>query len=384
MRVVIIGAGPVGIVAALWCRARGLEVSVYEKGAIGDALRRWGATRLFTPLAMNVPPDLLARLPKPPPLDALLTGPELATEVLEPLVRAELEGRVHTGHEVIAVGRARMSRGELAGHPLRAERPFRLLVVDNGAAGGERTVEADRVLDASGVYDRVAHVGAGGLPAVGERALGPRLIRHLGELHARLGALGGRHLVLVGHGASAANAIELLTGLLRTAPETRVTWAVRSAQLRPVVEVASDPLPERARLLALANDYAQRPPPGLTIERRAHLEAIAQNGSRLAVTLSGGRRLLVDEAIALTGGRPDLTPLSELTLEISPATEGAARLARALANISDCLAVPAVADADLQSGEPGFFLVGQKSYGRASTFLLQTGYAQLRRIIAEL
>jgi len=37
--------------------------------------------------------------------------------------------------------------------------------------------------------------------------------------------------------------------------------------------------------------------------------------------------------------------------------------------------------ADLASGEPGFHLVGARSYGRARTFLLQTGYAQLDTIL---
>jgi thioredoxin reductase len=379
MRVVIIGAGPIGIVAAMLCRARGLDVSVHEKGQIGDALRRWGATRFFTPLAMNLPAAVLARLPDPPPGDALLTGPEMAERILEPLVRAELPGVVQLGERVLAVGRARMRRGELAGHPVRAERPFRLVIA---GAAGERVVEADRVLDASGVYDRVAWLGAGGLPAIGERELGERAIRHLGTLHARRDQLHGKHVLVIGHGGSAANALELLVEVARQAPETRVTWAVSAARLRPCAEVANDPLPERARLMALANDYAHQPPPGLTIERRAQVEAIAREGARLAVTLTGNRRCVVDELIALTGGQPDLAPLSELALELAPATEGAARLGRALASVSDCLSVPSVRDDDLPSGEPGFHLVGAKSYGRASTFLLQTGYAQLGRIVA--
>jgi hypothetical protein len=85
--------------------------------------------------------------------------------------------------------------------------------------------------------------------------------------------------------------------------------------------------------------------------------------------------------VALTGYRPDLTMLSELALEIAPTTEGTARLARALTRVTECLSVPQLSNEDLQSGEPGFHLVGAKSYGRARTFLLQTGLDQLRRII---
>jgi hypothetical protein len=66
---------------------------------------------------------------------------------------------------------------------------------------------------------------------------------------------------------------------------------------------------------------------------------------------------------------------------VSPVSEGAAPLARALAHVTDCLASPAVAPADLESGEPGFHLVGAKSYGRLPTFLLQTGQKHLECIL---
>jgi hypothetical protein len=92
----------------------------------------------------------------------------------------------------------------------------------------------------------------------------------------------------------------------------------------------------------------------------------------------------VDEVIGLTGYRPDLSILSELTIRIDPATEGAAGLARALSNVTDCLSVPAVAPEDLDSGEPGFYLAGAKSYGRSGNFLLQSGYAQLDTILKRL
>ena len=101
-----------------------------------------------------------------------------------PLSRAApLAGRVRTHHRVVSVGRARMRRDELAGHPLRSERSFRLLV---DTPEDERVFEADAVLDASGVYGQPLPIGAGGLFAVGERGLGARIVRHLGELHARL------------------------------------------------------------------------------------------------------------------------------------------------------------------------------------------------------
>jgi hypothetical protein len=37
---------------------------------------------------------------------------------------------------------------------------------------------------------------------------------------------------------------------------------------------------------------------------------------------------------------------------------------------------------ELSHPEPGFFIVGMKSYGRAPTFLLLTGYEQVRSVTA--
>jgi cation diffusion facilitator CzcD-associated flavoprotein CzcO len=381
-RLIIIGAGPVGLEAALLGVERGFEVTVLEKEEVGSALRRWGNTPLFTPVEMNLSPRARALLPEPPAPDALLTGNETIERLLEPLARSRpLASRVHRRHRVIAVGRARMGRGELAGHPVRGERAFRLLVE---TPTGERFFEADRVLDASGVYDSPANVGAGGLPARGERQLGDRMIRHLGVLEARRAELAGRRILLVGHGHSAAHALILLRDLHAEAPKTQVIHSVRTLQRRPFVEMADDPLLFRSELTARANDLAAHPPSYLRMERKAHIEGLVDGANGIEVVLSGDRRFEVDEVIALTGYRPDLATLSELSLEISPVTEGAARLSRALAHLTDCLTVPVLRTEDLESGEPGFYLIGSKSYGRARTFLLQTGLAQLEQIFERL
>jgi thioredoxin reductase len=380
LRLAVIGAGPIGLAAAHAAVARGFEVVVLEQGEVGDALRRWGPTRLFTPLGMNLPPGARALVPDLPPDDALLTGPELADHVLAPLA-APLGARLRTQHRVLSVGRARLTRGELFGHPLRAERPFRLLVEN---ARGEKILEADRVIDASGVYGQPRWLGAGGLPALGERGLGERVVRTLGALHQRRDELVGRRILLVGHGHSAANAIQVLDGWAREHAGTRLVWAVRTGHARPCVAIAGDPLPERRQIVDGANALAERPPPHLVVERRAAVEAIGVAGAELAVSLAGGRAHTVDAIVALTGYRPDTSLWTELSLEVAPASEGMARLERAVRDVRDCLSVPRVSAADLASGEPNFFVAGSKSYGRAETFLLANGYAQLQTIVDQL
>ena len=133
--------------------------------------------------------------------------------------------------------------------------------------------------------------------------------------------------------------------------------------------------------LSAANDLAEDPPPFLTVRRKASVEGVVSHGPSIHVRFSSGAQEDFDAVVGLTGFRPDLSFVSELALEISPATEGSARLSRALANVTDCLSVPAVPAADLYSGEPGFYLLGAKSYGRSRTFLLRTGLAHLEAIL---
>ncbi len=376
MKLIVIGAGPMGLEAALAGVERGFDVTVLEAGQVGDSLLRWGETRLFSPLGMNLSPRARRRLGSAPPDDTLMTGPEMVERLLAPLA-ASLD--VRPLHRVISVGRARLKRDELPGHPLRAERPFRLLVE---TPDGERHFDAERLLDASGVYGQPLPLGAGGVAALGERAFdqsgdgNTRIVRQLGELHRRRSGLAGKRVLLVGHGHSAAHAVQLLAG-----DGAGLVWAVRSQNSRPVAEVASDPLPERARVAGRANAIATAPPPHVTVERRAHVESISPDGE---ITLAGGRRFIVDEIVALTGYRPNLEMLSELAIEIAAVSEGAGRLHRAIADVTDCLSVPQASAADLSSGEPGFALVGAKSYGRARTFLLQTGLRQIETIVEQL
>ena len=61
------------------------------------------------------------------------------------------------------------------------------------------------------------------------------------------------------------------------------------------------------------------------------------------------------------------------------------KLATALdeAGTSDCTKVPTQCASTLANPEPGYFILGAKSYGRAApSFLLETGYRQVSEAIA--
>jgi hypothetical protein len=53
-------------------------------------------------------------------------------------------------------------------------------------------------------------------------------------------------------------------------------------------------------------------------------------------------------------------------------------------NLHSCGTVPPHGAAELVHPEPGFYIAGSKSYGRAPTFLMMTGYEQVRSIVAEI
>src|SRR5262245_31503951 len=121
-RVAVLGAGPVGVEAALYAASLKMTVRLYERGDVGANLRQWGHVRLFTPFAMNTTPlgraTLRADSPRGKmPADAdLLTGREHLAAYLEPLARGSLlSGCVQTKTAVLAVGRKGCLKEELVG-----------------------------------------------------------------------------------------------------------------------------------------------------------------------------------------------------------------------------------------------------------------------------
>lgn len=373
-RVIVIGAGPVGLAAALELLRSGAEVTVLERNAVGHGVRSWGPTRFFTPVSMNVTGAMREILGRDaPPPDAILTGPEFVDAVLGPVAET-LGERLLERHRVVGIGRRGLTRIDHAGHPLRAERPFRLLLQ---SPQGESNVEADVVLDATGNTSHPMPFGSGGLPAIGESSASA--IRSLAELAQRRTRLDGKRILLVGHGHSAATALPILTSI----EGATVTWAVRTANRRPCGEIAGDPLPERQAVVTAANDQAAMPPPNLTVLRRASVEEVAPaEGGGWRVRLTGDRVIAADEIVSLTGYRPDGEYLRELELDLSPVSEGTAALYRKMAMVTDCLTTPQVSAADFATGEPGFFFIGARAYGRNRNFLLQTGYSQLPAVLA--
>jgi hypothetical protein len=117
--------------------------------------------------------------------------------------------------------------------------------------------------------------------------------------------------------------------------------------------------------------------------RVARLEPVADG---VVVEAEDGRRLgAVDEIVCTTGFRPDLAMLGELRLALDPAVESTATLAPLIdPNLHSCGTVPPHGEAELAHPERDFYVVGMKSYGRAPTFLMLTGYEQVRSVVCAL
>ncbi|MDB5047997.1 MAG: flavoprotein, partial [Fibrobacteres bacterium] len=250
-----------------------------------------------------------------------------------------------------------------------------------GTTGREYVLEADLVFDATGTYGLANALGSGGLPAPGERALDPLILRRLGDVHAFLETFRAGRVLLIGHGHSAAHALLALRDRCSRNPEVSVTWSFRSRNIRPFRETASDPLPGRDAVVSAANALAAAPPGFLDIRRAASVASLEKAGPRIRVRFASGSAVEADAIVSLTGYRPDLSFLSELALDLSPATQGTRRLHAVFSGATDCLAVPMPAAADLDSGEAGFYLLGAKSYGRSGAFLLRDGILHMEMIL---
>jgi thioredoxin reductase len=390
LRIAILGGGPIGLDAALAAAAAGHDARVYEiEPTVGGAVRRWGHVRMFTPWSMNVSPRMAAALgDAAPDGDEVPTGAQLADRLLAPVAATPaLAGRIRTGVRVRAVARQGRLKHEGLGSPDRAAERFRLLLQDV-ATGEESVAHADVVVDATGTYGQPNRLGDGGIDAVGEQALEDRIVRHLPDLTADPARWAGRSVLLTGAGHSAQTAARALAVFARDAPGTHVTWAIRDAD-PDFGAVAGDPLPERASLNATAAALRAGSSDAIAVRTGVVTEALrADADGRVAVTLRNGgpQDIVVDEIIALNGGHPDGTLYRQLQVQECYATLGPIRLAAVLLGetSADCLA-PSTAGSDaLRTAEPGFFILGAKSYGTTSTFLLRVGWQQVDDVFGAL
>jgi thioredoxin reductase len=384
--VVIIGAGPVGLAAAAHLVRKGETPLLLEAGAtVGASMLQWGHVRLFSPWRYVVDQQAQALLAEQdwqaPDLEAYPTGRDIVEQYLFPLSQVPaIKHALRLQTRVKAVSRVHMDKVKT---PARDETPFVVRVEQ--ADGAEQDILARAVIDASGTYQAPNPLGAHGLSALGEQAARDHIFYGIPDvLGVERVRYAGKRVLVVGSGHSAQQTLLELAKLAEQEPDTRLLWAIR----RPAVQQmfgggADDALPERGQLglrsLALLEQGQARLVAGVEIQALKHTE------EGLVIVGEEERIGPVDEIIATTGFRPDLSFLREVRLSLDPGLESPQALAPLIdPNIHSCGTVPPHGVDELAHPETNLFIVGMKSYGRAPTFLMLTGYEQVRSIVAAL
>jgi len=385
--VVVIGGGPVGLAAAAHLLSRDIEPLVLERGErIGASVAEWSHVRFFSPWRYSVDQAAAGLLEASgwvsPELDSYPTGGDLISRYLQPLADLPvMRPHIRLGSEVVSVTRDGFDKMKTPG---RETAPF-LVTVRTGT--GEENILGRAVIDASGTWAHPNPLGASGRPAIGERAVADQIAYGIPDvLGTARERYAGRRVLVVGSGHSAFNVLIDLVDLADEAPGTTITWAIRRPgdQSRNLFGGGiNDALPARGELGARVQRLvADRRLQLVTGVRIAKLENTADG-----IVVSGQDSVLqpVDEIIAATGFRPDLEPLSGLRLGLDPAVESPLALAPLIdPNIHSCGSVPPHGAEELRHPEADFYIVGMKSYGRAPTFLMLTGYEQVRSVAAAL
>jgi thioredoxin reductase len=388
--IAVIGSGPIGLAAAAHLISRALSVRLYEAAeVIAPNLRVWGHVRLFSVWDQCVDEaavTLLKRHGWRSPAGSLLPlGRDLVEHYLEPLAATpEMAPVIETDARIVSISRLGLDR---MGSRDRESRSFVIRLVSG--RGGVREDLACAVIDASGTWQNPNPLGASGWPAVGEAALRDRISYGVPDISGREHATyAGARTLVVGGGHSAANALLDLALLAEQDSSTRIAWAVRGNSLAKVFGGGSDDqLPARGqlgdRLRELVNGGR------LEVVMSFATTGLLQNGNGILVegiTADGVRRIgPFDRIVAATGQRPDFSFARELQLDLHPVVESTRSLGPLIdPNEHSCGTVPPHGWRELAHTEPGYFVAGIKSYGRAPTFLLLTGYEQVRSIAAHL
>jgi thioredoxin reductase len=386
--VAIIGAGPVGLAAAAHVLERGMKAIVLEAGPdAGHAVRQWQHVQLFSPWEYNVDKAaerLLASTGwNSPDPHGYPTGAEFIERYLDPLAtKTPLRDVIRTSSRVTAISRVGFNKAKTRG---RDEAPFEVRY-KNGK--GPEALRVDAVIDASGTWFSPNPAGANGLTAFGEEEARSKITYGipdvLGKARARFA---GKIVAVLGAGHSAIGALTDLAVLAKQEPGTSLIWLLRGNDpAKAFGGGANDKLVARGELGAhFANIVSSGQ---VKVEAGFAVAAISKAGDRLRVATGTGscaRHLIVDEFIVATGFRPDMSFLNELRLRLDPALEAPAALAPLIdPNEHSCGTVRPHGARELAQDDAGLYLAGMKSYGRAPTFLMLSGYEQVRSIAADI
>jgi len=383
--VAIIGAGPVGLAAAAHLAERQIPFIIFEQGAsAGHSIAQWAHVRVFSPWQFNIDEAARRLLTQsgwvPPSDDDLPTGQEIIDSYLSPLAsHPVIAASLKLGAKVISIGRLHTDKVKSAG---REAKPFEIRLAD-----GNRYF-ARAVIDASGTWFSPNPLGAGGYPARGEEQASDRITYGIPDiLGVDRARFANKKVLVVGAGHSAINSLLDLVTLSESEGETRIRWALRRDNVSSTFGGGeADALPARG---ALGSRIQEAVAAG-KLEVLSPFSILALESTDDGIKVFGQRGeedqvLTQDQIIAATGFRPDHHFAREVRLRLDPWLEAVEALAPLIdPNEHSCGTVRPHGFRELSHPEPDYFIVGMKSYGRAPTFLMATGYEQVRSIAAAL
>lgn len=384
---IVIGAGPVGLSAAAHLLAQDITPLVLEKGdSVGHAMSQWGHVSVFSPWKYVFDKQVKALLDNTdwiaPDLEGLPTGQEIVEQYLMPAATAtELVNHIKYQAEVIGVTKHNLAKSS-SKH--RDQAWFNVHV--KSSDGSIEVMQTQAVIDASGTWSNPNPIGLDGLPVPGELENQTAITYGIPNVNGdEKETFSNQRVLVLGGGHSAINiALELLK-LQQSFPATKVIWGLRSNKLDKLLGGGiNDELPARGKLGIAAKKAVDN----------GQLELLAPFSVKRIEKLSTGlllnveigdksRSIEVDKVIVATGFRPDLSVIRELRLDLDSIVEAPRQLAPLIdPNLHSCGSVPPHGYAELVQPDHNFFIVGMKAYGRAPTFLMLTGYEQVRSITA--
>lgn len=386
--VAIIGAGPVGLAAAAQLVSKKQAFILLEKGKeVGANIRTWGHVTLFSPWKYNMDTAAKKMLQKTdwqePHADDIPTGNQLIDSYLKPLAALkELKPFIYTNHQIIAITRKFSDKMKSKN---RSQNPFVLYVNVDGQI---KSFEARAVLDATGTWGNPNPAQGNGVWLPSEKALQPYIDYHIPNIEKKHSLYANKKIAVIGGGHSAINSLLNLAALKEDESATDITWILRKEHIEMAYGgeqkdelIARGSLGTHIRQL-VEEDKIQVVTPFFISSLKKEEDKISIIGTKCneAHTLKGFDRLIVN-----TGNRPDYSINAEIRFDIDATTESVSALAPLIdPNKHSCGTVKPHGEAELRQPESNFYVVGSKSYGRAPTFLMATGYEQVRSIVAYL
>ena len=385
--VAIIGGGPVGLAAAAHLKKSDRKFILFESGAsVGANILSWGHVKVFSPWKYNIDKaaeEMLTEAGVPiPDKEVVSTGKEIVEEYLRPL--SELKGikeKIHLNARVIAIGKKGLDKMKTAD---RDNRPFTIQVNENGSF---KIYEAGAVIDATGTWSNPNPVGSGGVYAIGELENSAHFSYGMPDIVGDdIKKYANKSVLVVGGGHSAIGSVLALDDIRSEYPDTKIHWLLRKAHVSDVYGgQEADELESRGALGIRIEKLVTSG--NVTVHTPVHIHEVENEGGKLNIKGVRNEKAFllkgIDQVVSSTGARPDFSFLREVRFDADAALESVPELAELIdPNIHSCGTVRPHGEAELRQREKDFYIVGMKSYGRAPTFLMATGYEQVRSIVA--